>query len=61
MVFLNDNPLTVLMEYMRIMNLRPVDLFTSLDKDGSWSISRDEFKEGLMVGDVLCNYFVFRY
>lgn len=49
MVFLNDNPLVVLMEYMRLMNLRLVDLFTSLDKDGSWSLSRDEFKQGLMV------------
>ena len=53
MVFLNDNPMVVLMEYMRITNLRLVDLFTSLDKDGSWSLSRDEFKEGLMVSIIV--------
>ena len=53
--FLNDDPMMVLMEFMRIQNLRLVDLFTSLDKDGSKSLSYDEFRDGLMVG-----HFTFR-
>ena len=39
----------VLMEFMRIQNLRLVDLFTSLDKDGSKSLTRREFRDGLLV------------
>ncbi len=35
------------MEFMRQKNMRLVDLFTSLDTDGSKSLSRDEFKDGL--------------
>ena len=47
--FLNDDPMIVLMEYMRLSNLRLVDLFTSLDADGSQSLSREEFQGGLLV------------
>lgn len=47
--FNQDDPMTVLMECMRLQNLRLVDLFTSLDKDGSGTLSRQEFKEGLLV------------
>jgi hypothetical protein len=47
--FLNDDPMIVLMEYMRLQNLRLVDLFTSLDADGSNSLSREEFRCGLLV------------
>ena len=47
--FLKDDPMMVLMEFMRLRNLRLVDLFTSLDKDGSKSLSYDEFRNGLLV------------
>ena len=47
--FLKDDPMMVLMEFMRLQNLRLVDLFTSLDKDGSKSLSYDEFRNGLLV------------
>ena len=39
----------VLMEFMRIQNFRLVDLFTSLDKDGSKSLTHKEFRDGLQV------------
>ena len=34
---------------MRQMNLRLVDWFMKLDADGSQSLTREEFKEGLQV------------
>ena len=37
------------MEFMRQRNMRLVDLFQSLDTDGSKSLTRDEFREGLLV------------
>ena len=45
----SEDPMMVLMEFMRIQNLRLVDLFTSLDKDGSKSLTRREFRDGLLV------------
>ena len=56
---INDDPLIVLMEYMRQKNMRLLDLFNSLDTDGSKSLSRQEFREGLQVfemefHDVIC-------
>ena len=47
--FINDSPMMVLMEFMRLQNLRLVDLFTCLDKDGSKSLTREEFRDGLLV------------
>ena len=47
--FLHEDPMMVLMECMRMMNLRLVDLFSSLDKDGSKSLTYDEFKDELLV------------
>ena len=47
--YINDDPLIVLMEYMRQRNMRLLDLFNSLDADGSKSLSREEFRQGLMV------------
>lgn len=47
--FINDDPMIVLMEFTRLKNLRLVDVFTSMDTDKSWSLSRDEFREGLLV------------
>ena len=48
--FCLDDPMTVLMEFMRVRNLRLIDLFACLDKDGNKSLSREEFRDGLMVG-----------
>ena len=47
--FVNDDPMMVVMEFMRIRNLRLVDLFHSLDKDGSKSLDKEEFRKGLLV------------
>ena len=47
--FLHEDPMMVLIECMRMMNLRLVDLFSSLDKDQSKSLTYDEFKNGLLV------------
>ncbi|ELU04322.1 hypothetical protein CAPTEDRAFT_223898 [Capitella teleta] len=46
--FMNSEPMVVLMEYMRQKNMRLVDLFTRLDADGSKSLSRQEFKDGML-------------
>ena len=45
--FEKEDPMMVLMEFMRIRNFRLIDLFKSLDSDGSHSLTRKEFKEGL--------------
>ena len=50
--FNNEDPMMVLMEFMRLCNLRLEDLFTSLDKEGSKSLTRSEFKDGLLVRHV---------
>ena len=47
----------VLMEFMRLQNLRLVDLFAVLDTDGSKTLTRKEFREGLMVRFVFFNLF----
>ena len=49
MALLNENPLYILVELMKVMEFRLVDLFHVLDKDHSRSISTTEFKEGLEV------------
>ncbi|XP_064637208.1 leucine-rich repeat-containing protein 74A-like [Lineus longissimus] len=46
--FNNEDPMMVLMEFMRLRNLRLIDLFVSLDADGSQSLEREEFREGLL-------------
>ena len=48
-IFLKEDPAMILMEYMRLKNLRLVDLFHCLDADKSNSLSRDEFRRGLLV------------
>ena len=48
-VFSHEDPMMVLMELMRVMGLRLIDLFSALDKDQSRSLTKDEFKSGLMV------------
>ena len=49
MALLNENPLYVLIEMMKVLEFRLVDLFHVLDKDNSKSISTDEFQDGLEV------------
>lgn len=43
------DPIKLLFEYMTREGLRIIDLFTSLDRDGSRSVSHKEFREGLLV------------
>ena len=51
-VFSDKNPLEILLIFMAEQNLRLVDLFKSLDKDHSMSLTRDEFVEGLKVNSL---------
>ena len=48
-LYIDDDPMIVLMEFMRIKNLRLVDLFKALDADGSGTLTREEFRLGLLV------------
>ena len=41
------DPMAILKQYVDSKNLRLVDLFSQLDKDGSLSVSREEFLLGL--------------
>ena len=52
-IFINDDPMMVLMEFARLKNLRMVDLFSAMDKDHSGSISYSEMREGLLVGYIV--------
>ena len=45
----DQNPLEILLLFMSEKNLRLLDLFKSLDKDQSGSLSREEFIDGLQV------------
>lgn len=49
-VFSLEDPMMVLMECMRMMNFRLIDMFRTLDRDNSHAIEFKEFKEGLLVG-----------
>ncbi|XP_064609563.1 leucine-rich repeat-containing protein 74B-like [Liolophura sinensis] len=42
------DPIKLLFEYMNREGLRIIDLFTSLDRDGSRSVNHKEFREGLL-------------
>ncbi|CAH1800621.1 unnamed protein product [Owenia fusiformis] len=42
------DPMMVLMECMKYHNLRLVDFFKSLDLDGSWTLTYEEFRNGLL-------------
>lgn len=46
--FEND-PMTKLKRYAEKNKLRLVDLFRQFDRDGSWSVDRDEFITGVRV------------
>ena len=43
------NPLYILEEYIALKNYRMIDLFKQFDRDGSGSVSKDEFIAGLRV------------
>ena len=43
------HPMVKLMAYIDKNNLRLVDFFNKFDKDGSMSVTHDEFRQGLKV------------
>ncbi|XP_055958827.1 leucine-rich repeat-containing protein 74A [Patella vulgata] len=43
-----EDPFLVLMVYMRLQNLRLLELFSNMDRDASKSVTRTEFKQGMM-------------
>ena len=45
-----SDPMTKLKRFAEIHKLRLVDLFKQFDRDGSWSVSREEFRIGVQVG-----------
>ena len=48
---LEENPSIVLLEFGKLMGFRLLDLFSSLDKDGSRTLDRTEIERGLKVSD----------
>ncbi|CAH1777834.1 unnamed protein product [Owenia fusiformis] len=50
--FISSDPVMVLMEFCRLRGLRLVDMFTSLDKDHSWTLTRKELKDGLLAANI---------
>ncbi|KAL3878506.1 hypothetical protein ACJMK2_030848 [Sinanodonta woodiana] len=47
-----DDPVTILFEYMKLRNLRLIDLFHSFDKDNSDTLTREELRCGLESFDI---------
>lgn len=47
-----EDPMTVLLEFTRLSNFRLVDLFTRLDRDGSKTLTHDEFRDGLLKANI---------
>ena len=52
-MFHNEDPMMVLIEYLKMKNLRLLDLFKSLDSNGSHSINHKEFRVGLTVRPIV--------
>ena len=48
------HPMVKLANYIEKHNLRLVDFFNKFDKDGSMSVTHEEFVEGIEVGIVAC-------
>ena len=44
-----NDPRALLLELMERDGLRVIDLFQRLDEDRSWTVSKNEFKNGIMV------------
>ncbi|XP_060598540.1 leucine-rich repeat-containing protein 74A-like [Ruditapes philippinarum] len=49
---IEEHPALVLIEFGKLMGFRLVDLFSSLDKDGSRTLDRDEIRSGLKLANV---------
>ncbi|KAL4230081.1 hypothetical protein ACF0H5_010466 [Mactra antiquata] len=49
---MDENPIIVLMEFGKLMGFRLMDLFASLDKDGSKTLSHDEIRTGLRMVNI---------
>ncbi|XP_076468162.1 uncharacterized protein LOC143298987 [Babylonia areolata] len=52
MQLMDENPVVVLMEFGKLLNLRLVDLFAMMDKDGSKTLTRFEIKSGLLEANI---------
>ena len=48
---LDENPSIVLLEFGKLMGFRLLDLFSTLDKDGSRTLDREEIERGLRVNN----------
>ena len=46
------DPIQLLKDYMEAQGLRLVDFFNKLDTDGSMSLSREEFKDGILMAGI---------
>lgn len=51
-VLIEEHPSLVLIEFGKLMGFRLMDLFSSLDKNGSRTLDRDEIKKGLKMANV---------
>ena len=48
-IIISADPFRLLVAYIKVKGLRLWDLFQQFDKDGSMSVSRAEFREGIQV------------
>ena len=50
-IFMDRDPVRTLFDFMAAEGLRVVDLFNRLDLDKSQSVSKQEFRDGMVVSD----------
>jgi len=55
------HPMVKLMNYIEKNNLKLIDFFSQLDKDGSMCISYDEFEQGLEVNKIMARFGILTY